>query len=109
MAYTTVAAVKVLLQIASEETTYDTEITDCIESAEAIIDSWLMKNGTSMPTPVPKNLEDATTYFAAWLFKRRRTYDQNTTSFWTEATRFFSAYVDAHEKVEPVAFEVCQD
>ncbi len=107
--YTTVAAVKVLLQIASDEDSYDDEVTSCIQSAEAVIDSWLTKNGLSMPDTVPQNLADAAAYVAAWLFRRRRVYDKATTSFWTEATRFFNAYVDAQEKVEPAPFKVCND
>ena len=97
MAYASVADVKVLLQIPAEITTYDTELTGCIESADAIIDSWLLEKGLAMPSPVPQNLEDASKYFAAWLFRRRRNYQESTSSFWTEATRFFNAYVDATE------------
>lgn len=89
---------KELLQIPAEMTTYDAEIGGCIESADAVIDSWLLKSDLTMPSPVPRNLEDAAKYFAAWLFRRRRSYDQNTTSFWTEATRFFNAFVDAQEQ-----------
>jgi hypothetical protein len=97
VAYASVADVKVLLQIPAEITTYDTELTGCIESADAIIDSWLLEKGLVMPSPVPRNLEDASKYFAAWLFRRRRNYQESTSSFWTEATRFFNAYVDATE------------
>ena len=92
------ADVKVLLQIPSETTDYDAELAGCVESADAIVDSWLTKNGLTMPTPTPQNLKDASTYFAAWLFRRRRNYQENTSSFWTEATRFFNAYVDAAEE-----------
>ncbi len=92
------ANVKELLQITTED--YDTELTGCIESSDAVIDSWLTKNDMAMPSPVPKNLEDAAKYFAAWLFRRRRSYDQNTTSFWTEATRFFNAYIEAVRQTE---------
>ena len=98
MAYSSVADVKVVLQIPAEITDYDTELEGCVESADAIIDSWLLQRGLSMPSAVPKNLEDASKCFAAWLFRRRRNYQESTSSFWTEATRFFNAYVDAAEE-----------
>ncbi len=89
---------KVVLQIPSEITDYDVELEGCVESADAIIDSWLLEKGLAMPEVVPKNLADASKYFAAWLFRRRRNYQESTSSFWTEATRFFNAYVDAAEE-----------
>ncbi len=98
MGYSTVADVKVVLQIPSEITDYDVELDGCVESADAIIDSWLLEKGLAMPESVPKNLADASKYFAAWLFRRRRNYQESTSSFWTEATRFFNAYVDAAEE-----------
>ena len=98
MAYASVADVKILLQVPADNTDYDIELSGCVESADAIVDSWLMKSGLSMPSPVPQNLKDASAYFAAWLFRRRRNYQENTSSFWTEATRFFNAYVDAAEE-----------
>ena len=98
MAYSTVADVKVVLQIPAEITDYDTELEGCVESADAIIDSWLLQNGLTMPESVPQNLADASKYFAAWLFRRRRNYQESTSSFWTEATRFFNAYIDAAEE-----------
>ena len=98
VAYASVADVKVLLQVPADNTDYDVELGDCVESADAIVDSWLLKSGLSMPSSVPQNLKDASAYFAAWLFRRRRNYQENTSSFWTEATRFFNAYVDAAEE-----------
>ena len=98
MAYSSVADVKVVLQIPAEIADYDTELEGCVESADAIIDSWLLQRGLAMPESVPKNLEDASKCFAAWLFRRRRNYQESTSSFWTEATRFFNAYVDAAEE-----------
>ena len=98
MAYSSVADVKVVLQIPPEITDYDTELEGCVESADAIIDSWLLQKSLTMPSPVPQNLADASKYFAAWLFRRRRNYQESTSSFWTEATRFFNACVDAAEE-----------
>ncbi len=98
MPYANVADVKVVLQIPAEDETYDSELTGCVESADAVIDSWLMKNSLAMPSPVPRNLKDSSTYLAAWLFRRRRNYEESTASFWTEASRFFNAYVDSEEE-----------
>jgi hypothetical protein len=96
--YTTVADVKVILQIPAEDESYDTELAGCVESADAVIDSWLLRDSLVMPSPVPRNLKDCSTYLAAWLFRRRRNYEESTASFWTEATRFFNAYVDSQEE-----------
>jgi len=52
VAYSSVADVKVVLQIPAEITDYDTELEGCVESADAIIDSWLLQRGLSMPSPV---------------------------------------------------------
>ena len=98
MPYAAVAEVKVILQIPAEDTSYDTELAGCSESADAVIDSWLLKNGLTMPSTVPRNLKDSSTYLAAWLFRRRRNYEESTASFWTEASRFFNAYVDSEEE-----------
>ena len=65
MAYSSVADVKVVLQIPPEITDYDTELEGCVESADAIIDSWLLQKSLTMPSPVPQNLADASKYFAA--------------------------------------------
>ena len=75
MPYAAVADVKVILQIPAEDTSYDTELAGCAESADAVIDSWLLKNGLTMPSPV-RNLKDSSTYLAAWLFNGRVAVDK---------------------------------
>ncbi len=49
MAYSVAADVKTVLQIASGVSTYDTEITACIVSADALIDKFLAKADLSVP------------------------------------------------------------
>jgi hypothetical protein len=104
--YCTVDQVKVLLQIASEELTWDTEIESCITSADALIDSLLKKLDLTVPSPVPQNIVDASAYFAAWLFRRRRD-PAGAAVFWEEANKFLDAYIAADEDAD-VPFKVCQ-
>jgi hypothetical protein len=103
-AYSTVASVKMILQIASAEIVWDTEIEGCITSADALIDSLLKKLDLNVPSPVPQNIADASAYFAAWLFRRRRD-PLAAEGFWVEANRFLDAYATAEGEV---AFKVAQ-
>ena len=83
---------KPILQIASDELTFDTEIGDCIVSADAIIDGLLKREGLTVPDSVPQNILDASAYFAAWIFRHRR--DPSAAEvFWVEAHKFLSTYI----------------
>jgi len=94
VAYSTVAAVKQVLQIAVEDISFDDEIEACIASADALVDGLLKKVNLTVPDSVPQNIADACAYFAAWLFRHRR--DPSTAEvFWVEAHKFLDLYVDA--------------
>jgi len=96
VAYSTVAAVKTILQIAAEDLTFDTEIEACIASADALIDGLLKKSGLSVPALTPQNIMDASAYFAAWVFRHRR--DPSAAEvFWVEAHKFLDVYVSAED------------
>jgi len=95
LAYSIAADVKTVLQIT--ESTWDTEITDCITSADALIDSLLKYEGLTVPISTPQNIKDASKHFAAWLFRRRRD-PTGAEAFWEEANRFLQAYIDAEEE-----------
>jgi len=98
MAYSVAADVKTVLQIASGVLTYDTEITACIVSADALIDKFLAKADLSVPSPVPQTIEDASIHFAAWLFRHRRD-PANADVFWSEAMKFLDAYIETEAEV----------
>jgi len=102
VAYSTVAAVKRVLQIAVEDETFDTELEECIASADALVDGLLKKSGLSVPDTVPQIIADVCAYFAAWLFRHRRDPDAAEV-FWVEALKFLEVYIESEEEV---AFKV---
>ena len=59
MAYCAVADVKAILDIAAAVETYDTELTACIVSADALVDSLLEPHDLSVSASVPQNVKDA--------------------------------------------------
>ena len=95
MVYSAPADVKTILQIT--ESTWDTEIGDCITSADALIDSLLKYEGLTVPASIPQNIKDASKHFAAWLFRRRRD-PAGAEAFWIEADKFLQAYINAEEE-----------
>lgn len=94
MAYTTLAAVKKILQISEDDVTFDAEITDVLPSGDALVDSLLKQKGLTVPSPVPQNVADAAAHFDAWIMRRRRD-PAGAEAFWTEANRFLDAYIEA--------------
>ena len=102
MAYSTVAAVKQVLQIAVEDISFDDEIEACIASADALVDGLLKKVDLTVPDSVPQLVEDASRYFAAWLLRHRRD-PEAAEVFWAEAHKFLDAYVEGEEEI---AFKV---
>ena len=92
MTYGSVSGVKEILVLAVA--TFDTEIGDCLASADALVDSFLKHAGLAVPVVVPQNVADASDYFAAYLFRKRRD-PEGAEAFWAEANRFLDAYVDA--------------
>jgi len=101
MAYSTVASVKVVLLIAADETTHDTELGSCIASADALVDGLLKKVSLTVPGTVPQLIADASAYFAAWLFKDRRGPDVEAVAakLWDQAHKFLDNYIDTEEEI----------
>jgi hypothetical protein len=96
LGYSTTNEVKEVLQIT--ETTWDTEIANCITSADSLIDSLLKFEGFSTPlSPTPQNINDTSKHFAAWLFRKRRN-PAGAQAFWEEGNRFLQAYIDAEQE-----------
>lgn len=104
MGYCQVSDVKVVLQVPSETETYTQELSDCITSADALIDNLLKQRDLSVSSPFPQVVVDASAYFAAWLFRRRRD-PVGAEAFWVEANRFLGIYCEAEGQL---AFKVCQ-
>jgi hypothetical protein len=94
MAYSEADEVKTLLQIASEDTTYDTELAGCIASADALIDSLLEPHDLTVPASVPQNIKDASAHYAAWLFRKRRD-PTGADAFKQEADVLLQAYIES--------------
>lgn len=101
MAYSTVAVVKPILGIESDDDTFDTELTSCIASADALVDGLLKKCGLTVPESVPQLIVDASAHFAAWLFKDRRGPDveAQAAKLWDQAHKFLDSYVDTEEDI----------
>jgi hypothetical protein len=58
VAYSTTNAVKRVLHIEADDDTHDTEIGECIASADAIVDGLLKKANLSFPESVPQLITD---------------------------------------------------
>jgi hypothetical protein len=98
VAYSTVAAVKQILHIGVVDETHDTEIGECIVSADALVDGLLKKVNLSVPESVPQTVADASAHFAAWLFKDRRG-PEATDVFWDQAHKFLDFYIESEEEI----------
>ena len=98
MAYSTVAAVKQILHIGVVDETHDTEIGECIVSADALVDGLLKKVNLSVPESVPQTVADASAHFAAWIFKDRRG-PEATDVFWDQAHKFLDVYIESEEEI----------
>ena len=98
MAYSTAAAVKRVLQIESTDATHDTELGECIASADALVDGLIKKANLTVPDSVPQLIADASAHFAAWLFRYRRD-PEKAEVFWGEAHKFLDTYIESEEEV----------
>jgi hypothetical protein len=67
--YCTVDNVKAVLHVSEDK--WDSELSECVISASALVDGLLACEGLTVPSPTPQILSDATKYFAAWEFRRR--------------------------------------
>jgi hypothetical protein len=97
LAYCEVADVKVILQIATEDTSLDTAIETAIASADGLVDSLLKPSVLAVPATVPQIILDASSHFAAWLM-RKHADPVGAEAFWAEAQRFLQAYIDAESE-----------
>jgi hypothetical protein len=96
MAYGTLAQVKSLLQITSDEgTTWDAEVSECILSGDAITDATLTKKGLTPTTPTPQLILDAASNYAAWVFRRKRS-PEAAKQFFADAEDLMQRYIDAN-------------
>ena len=96
---------KTVLDISADVDSYDAELTACVVSADALVDSLLEPHDLSVPASVPQNVEDASAHYAAWLFRRRRD-PTGAAAFKLEAEVFLQAYIDS---ASDVAFKVVSD
>ncbi len=72
MTYSIIDNVKRVLHFEVDDNEEDEELTDCITSADALIDAMLGGRGLTPPTTTNQNLKDASANFAAYFFKSRR-------------------------------------
>jgi hypothetical protein len=93
--YAVADAVKAILVIAdSEGSKYDIELAGCMQSSNGLVDSFLLKRGLAVPSPIPQNIVDASNHYAAWLFRHRRD-PTGAEAFWSEAEKFLNAYCES--------------
>jgi hypothetical protein len=98
VSYCSVDDVKPILSLALDDLSFDLELEACIVSADAIIDSELLKYDLAVPESVPQSILDASAHFAAWLFRHRRA-PVEAAPFWEEANKFLSEYIEANAEV----------
>lgn len=90
---------KVLQEITSGDTTYDTELGECITSGSGVVDGLLKAEGLVVPVVVPSLVKLAAAYFAAWEFRRRR--DPNAAEvYWNAAVNnYLRVYIEGEKSV----------
>ena len=84
MDYCTLDNTKAVLQISDDKR--DSELSECVTSASALMDGFLSRQGLAVPSPLSQILADATKYFAAWDFRRRRD-PVGASAFWNAPRR----------------------
>lgn len=95
MDYCTVENVKAILQITEDK--WNSELSECVTSASALVDGLLAREGLTVPSPTPQIIEDTAKYFAAWDFRRRRD-PVGAEAFWSEANRILRVYAEAERE-----------
>jgi len=103
MGYCLLADVKLILQIALDDSAFDAELEGCMASADALIDGLLKHEGLTVPTPAPQLIKGASAHYAAWLFRKRRD-PTGAEAFWAEAEKFLAAHVEAEGEASKVTF-----
>jgi hypothetical protein len=94
MVYCNTDDVKNVLQIDLADTRSDSQLADCIVSADGLVDGLLKPKQLTVPAVVPQLIKDAAKYFAAWMF-RRFADPVGAEAFWVEANRFLNTYIEA--------------
>lgn len=97
MNYCESSDVKPVLQLETEDTTYDLELTGCVSSSSALVDALLKAKGLAVPFVVPQLVIDASKHFAAWEFRRRRD-PTGAEAFWMEANRILDTYAEGEKE-----------
>ena len=99
MPYGTKADVKAILGIDVTDTTYDTELDECLTSAYNFVNSLAKSHGFSTPFSSPhQNVKDVERYIAAWLFRRRRAPPSEADVLFDMAIKFWEAYLQAEKE-----------
>lgn len=99
MAYNTKADLKPILGIDATDTTYDTELDECLTSAYSVVNSFYKSHGFSVPFSSPhQNVKDHERYLAAWLFRRRRAPPSEADVLYEMAMKFAGAYLQAEKE-----------
>ncbi len=100
MTYSTKSNVKPILEIEISETTYDTELDNCVKAAYAWVNKILKKHGFSVPlsTPVDDTIVYAEAYKAASIFRRRRAPPAEVDALVEQAKDFLAVYIEAEKE-----------
>ena len=96
MGYSQLSDVKEVLRIDATDTTSDTELTNCITSADGLIDNRLKSHGFTVPldSPYPEPIKDASKNFAAWIFRARDAPPNENQVLFLLGTKFLDAYIE---------------
>ena len=99
MGYAELPDVKEVLRIETGDTTSDTELTNCISSADGLIDAILEFNGFAVPlsSPYPQPVKDASKNFAVWIFRSRDAPPNENQVFFALGMKFLDAYTKAQK------------
>jgi len=96
--YSNVGLVKEVLRVDVTDTNSDAELTNCILSADALIDDILTRYDLSVPSAVPLAVVNAGKYFAAWFFRMRGVPPAEVKAFWEVGMTFLNGYLAAQEE-----------
>jgi len=99
--YSTLNDVKEVLRIDTTDTTNDTELTNCIASADALIDNLAKYDGFTVPfSPVPAAIANASKHFASWFFRMRGSPPAEAKTLWDLGMKFYETYRDAEKNIQ---------
>ena len=106
-AYSTIADVRGILDL-KDDHSYDTEIGECIATADGMVDGQLKAEGLSVASPVPQLIKDASKFLAAWSFRRKRD-PAGAEAFWVEGQRFLQNHIDGNPSADSLDFRAVSD